>query len=133
MSGSAAPKPPALPAFTTALPLPAKATPVAPNAYQITMRQTTQQLHPAFGPVTKVWGYNDGTHATSYPGPTIEVQSGTPTSVEWVNDLPEEHLLPVDTRLTHDNSDDPLTLTHFHGGFIGAASDGIRRSPRDTP
>jgi spore coat protein A len=130
MSGAAAPPPAPLADFATPLPLPAKATPVAPNAYRITMRETTQQLHPAFGPVTKVWGYNDGTHPTSYPGPTLEVQSGTPTSVEWVNDLPDEHLLPVDTRLTDENTDEPHTLTHFHGGFIAAASDG---NPAVTP
>ena len=130
MPGAAAPKPVPLPEFTAPLPLPAKATPVAPNQYQITMRQTEQQMHPAFGPVTKVWGYDDGTHGTSYPGPTIEVQKGAPTSVNWVNGLPTEHLLPVDTRLTHENTDEPHTLTHFHGGFIGAASDG---NPAVTP
>ena len=122
MSGSAASPP--LSAFSTPLPLPAKATPVAPNQYEFTMEQTTQQLHPAFGPVTKVWGYNDGTHPTSYPGPTIEVQKDTPTSVNWTNGLPEDHLLPVDTRLTHENTDEPHTLTHFHGGFISGAADG---------
>ena len=120
MPAAAAP----LPTFTTPLPLPADATPIAPNQYRLTMKETTQQLHPTFGPVTKVWGYDDGTHGTSYPGPTLQVQAGTPTAVEWVNGLPSEHLLPVDTRLTHDNSDDPLTLTHFHGGFIPAAADG---------
>jgi len=121
---------PALESFTTPLPLPADATPIAPNSYRFTMRQTTQQMHPAFGPVTKVWGYDDGTHGTSYPGPTLEVQAGTPTAVEWVNGLPSEHLLPVDTRFTAGNSDDPLTLTHFHGGFIPAAADG---NPALTP
>ena len=119
-----------LPTFTTPLPLPADATPVAPNQYRLTMQQTTQQLHPAFGPVTKVWGYDDGTHGTSYPGPTLEVQAGTPTAVEWVNGLPSEHLLPVDTRLTAGNSDDPLTLTHFHGGSSPRAADG---NPALTP
>jgi spore coat protein A len=130
MSGAAAPPAPPLQEFATPLPLPAKATPIAPNEYRLTMEQTTQQLHPSFGPVTKVWGYNDATHPTSYPGPTLEVQAGTPTAVEWVNGLPEEHLLPVDTRLTHENTDEPHTLTHFHGGFIAAAADG---NPAITP
>ena len=35
---------PALESFTTPLPLPADATPIAPNSYRFTMRQTTQQL-----------------------------------------------------------------------------------------
>ena len=123
-SGSATAKTPALSQFATPLPLPADATPVGPNAYRLTLRQTTQQLHPAFGPVTKVWGYDDGTHGTSYPGPTLEVQSGTPTSVEWINDLPTTHLLPFDNRFTVGNSNDVLSLTHFHGGFVAGDDDG---------
>ena len=123
LTGSAA-QPGSLSAFATSLPLPAKATPTAPNQYDMTIEQTTQEMHPSFGPVTKVWGYSDGTQPTSYPGPTIEVQKGTPTSVNWTNKLPEDHLLPVDTRLTRDNTDEPQTLTHFHGGFISGASDG---------
>ena len=118
---------PALESFTTPLPLPADATPSHRTRIGSRCAQTTQQMHPAFGPVTKVWGYDDGTHGTSYPGPTLEVQAGTPTAVEWVNGLPSQHLLPVDTRFTAGNSDDPLTLTHFHGGFIPAAATATRR------
>ncbi len=125
-----APKPPPLGEFTTPLPLPAKATPIAPNQYEFMLAETTQQLHPSFGPVTKVWGYGDGTHATSYPGPTLELQRGTPVNVNWTNGLPQNHLLPVDTRLTHEETDDPQTLTHLHGGFVSAAADG---NPAVTP
>ena len=124
---------PSLPAFTQPLPLPADATPISPNHYRLSIRQTTQQVHPAFGPVTKVWGYDDGTHGTSYPGPTIEVQKGTPVTVDWVNDLPGQHLLPVDTRFTAGGTDVPQTLTHFHGGFVAAADDGNPALVPGTP
>ena len=64
--------------FTVALPIPAKATPVGPNTYHITQRQTQQILHPRLGKTT-VWGYDDGRHGPLYPGPTIEVWRGIPT------------------------------------------------------
>ena len=127
-AAGAAPQP--LPAFTTPLPLPVNAVPVGPNAYRLTMRETTQQLHPSFGPVTKVYGYDDGTYGPLYPGPTLNVQAGTPVNVDWVNALPSQHLLPVDSALTEDGTTIPHTLTHFHGGFISAAADG---NPAATP
>jgi len=113
-----------LPPYASPLPLPVKAAPSAPSAYGLTARPTVQQLHPAFGPVTRVWGYDDGVHGPLYPGPTLEVQSGTPVSVGWKNDLPFEHLFPMDTRLTHDGSAATLLQTHLHGGFLAAADDG---------
>jgi spore coat protein A len=110
--------------FMQPLPLPVNATPVAPNAYHITMRQTTQEMHPDLGPVTNLWGYDDGAHGPLYPGPTLNVQSGQPVSVQWTNGLPSTHILPMDTSLTAGNLADPLTLTHFHGGVVSEASDG---------
>jgi spore coat protein A, manganese oxidase len=123
-SSAASAKPPPLPSFATPLPLPVNATPIGANAYRLTMRQTTQQMHPSFGSVTKVWGYDDGAHGTLYPGPTLNVQAGTPVAVEWVNGLPTQHLLPIDTELTDGGTTVPHTLTHFHGGFIPASADG---------
>ena len=57
-----------VPHFTVPLPIPAKATPVGPNTYHITQRQTQQTLHPRLGK-TKVWGYDDGRLGPLYPGP----------------------------------------------------------------
>jgi spore coat protein A len=119
-TGQAAP----LAEFTQPLPLPVNATPFAPNDYRITMRETVQQMHPDLGSVTKVWGYDDGAHGPLYPGPTLNVQSGQPTSVQWTNGLPAQHLLPMDLSLTAGNLADPLTLTHFHGGVVSEAADG---------
>jgi spore coat protein A len=85
-----------VPPFTVALPIPVKARPVGANTYHITQRQTQQTLHPRLGKTT-VWGYDDGRHGPLYPGPTIEIRRGTPTTVRYENRLPRNHLLPVDT------------------------------------
>ena len=112
-----------LPRFTVSLPIPAKATPVAANTYHITARQTLQSLHPQLGQ-TAVWGYDDGRLGPLYPGPTIEVQKGVPTTVSFENQLPGTHLLPVDTSFVPEESATVRTLTHLHGGFVSGADDG---------
>jgi spore coat protein A, manganese oxidase len=112
-----------VPRFRVPLPIPAKATPVAPNTYHITQRQTQQQLHPRLGETT-VWGYDDGTLGPLYPGPTIEVDKGTPTTVSYENQLPTTHLLPVDTSIIPHHDPTVRTITHLHGGFVSAADDG---------
>jgi spore coat protein A len=112
-----------LPRFTVPLPIPARASQVAPNAYHITQRQTTQILHPRLGQTT-VWGYDDGTLGPLYPGPTIEVERGTPTSVTYENQLPAAHLLPLDTSIVPGEDATVRALTHLHGGFVAGADDG---------
>ncbi len=115
--------------FSVPLPIPAKATPVAPNTYHIRQRQTRQTLHPSLGRTT-VWGYDDGTLGPLYPGPTIEVKKGTPTTVRYTNRLPENHLLPVDKSIVPRHDPTVRTLAHLHGGFVSAADDG---NPYETP
>ena len=112
-----------LPHFTVPLPIPATATPVATDTYHLTLRQTQQMLHPRLGQTT-VWGYDDGTLGPLYPGPTIEVQSGTETTVRFTNALPATHFLPVDTSILPDGDPTVRMLTHLHGGFVSAADDG---------
>ena len=112
-----------VPRFTVPLPIPAKASPVAPNTYLITQRETQQTLHPRLGQTT-VWGYDDGTLGPLYPGPTIEVQRGTPTTVMYENQLPTAHLLPVDTSIIPEEEATVRAISHLHGGFVSAADDG---------
>jgi spore coat protein A len=123
LTAVAAPSFAKVPRFTVPLPIPAKATAVAPNTYHIIQRQTQQTLHPKLGPTT-VWGYDDGTLGPLYPGPTIEVQRGTPTTVRYENRLPTSHLLPVDTSIVPQGDPTVRTLTHLHGGFVSGADDG---------
>jgi spore coat protein A len=122
-SAVAKPKFARVPYFTVPLPIPAKATTVAPNTYHITQRQTQQTLHPRLGKTT-VWGYDDGTHGPLYPGPTIEVEKGIPTMVRYENHLPTNHLLPVDTSIVPEGDPTVRALTHLHGGFVSGADDG---------
>jgi len=105
--------------FSDALPLPTAAAPVGPSAYHITMSQFRQRLHSEMPPTT-VWGYDQ-----SYPGPTIEARSGEPISVTWSNELPTQHLLPIDRTLDGaDTGPDVRAVTHLHGGHVPPAVDG---------
>src|ERR1700760_464750 len=94
----------ALAHFIDPLPIPAGAkpsgvrtSPVDPASkipyYRIAMRQFQAKAHRDMPPTT-FWGYN-----ASSPGPTIEVRRGEPIMVEWVNELPHKHLLPIDHTL----------------------------------
>ena len=87
--------------------------------YAIEACETGHRFHRSF-PLTKVWGYNG-----TYPGPTIEVEKDTTIEVEWINNLPDEHLLPVDHTL-HGCMDTPdvRTVVHLHGANVDDESDG---------
>jgi len=86
---------------------------------EIGMSEFSQNLHPDL-PDTTVWGYNG-----SYPGPTIEAEKGETTYVKYKNDLPTDHLLPVDQTLhgSHGNPD-VRTVTHLHGANVNVKWDG---------
>jgi spore coat protein A len=58
-------------------------------------------------------------------------RSGTPLTVSYTHDLPETYpdWIPVDTRLTP-LGDKVRLMTHLHGGFVAAESDG---NPAVTP
>jgi spore coat protein A len=119
------------------LPLPGAgiviATPTAPNTYSFTQREIQRQLHPHLPP-TPLWAYDDGSglggQAGSF-GMAVVARSGTPLTVNYTNALPETYpsWLPVDTRLTP-LGDQVRLMTHLHGGFVAADSDG---NPSVTP
>lgn len=72
-------------------------------------------------PLTRVWGFNG-----SSPGPLIETRSGEGLLVEWRNNLPSRHFLPIDYTLHGTGRDVPevRSVVHLHGGRTPAASDG---------
>jgi spore coat protein A, manganese oxidase len=88
--------------------------------YRIVMRQFQAKAHRDMQP-TAFWGYN-----ASCPGPTIEVRCGQSILVEWVNDLPNKHFLPIDHTLhgAEANKPEVRTVVHLHGGRTGPESDG---------
>jgi spore coat protein A len=112
--------PAALPKFVDALPIPEKARPVRKGHYRIAMREFQAKVHRDLAP-TAFWGYEGMS-----PGPTIEARSGEAITVEWVNDLPAKHLLPIDHALHGAGTDvlDVRTVVHLHGGRTPAESDG---------
>jgi spore coat protein A, manganese oxidase len=103
------------------------ATPSGPNAYSFRQTQISRQLHPHLPP-TPLWAYDDGSGLVGQAGSfgmAVVAQSGTPLEVSFTNNLPRTYpaWLPVDTRLTP-LGDEVRLMTHLHGGFVAADSDG---------
>ncbi|HTT52531.1 MAG TPA: hypothetical protein VMH35_14110, partial [Streptosporangiaceae bacterium] len=118
--------------FREPLPVPGHgivvATPSGTNRYSFTQRQIHRQLHPDLPPTT-VWAYDDGSGLAGQAGSfgmVLAAQSGTPLRVSYTNQLPDVYpdWIPVDTRLTHGNGRHVRPMTHLHGGFVAADSDG---------
>ena len=115
----------ALTKFIDALPLPSVIQPVGHRNgipyYEVTMKQVKQQLHSQLRPTT-VWGYNG-----TYPGPTFETRRDHPILVKWKNELPFEHLLPVDRTIDGAEPNQPSvrTVVHLHGGRVRPENDGF--------
>jgi spore coat protein A len=88
--------------------------------YRIEMREFEAQLHRDLKP-TRQWGYE-----SSVPGPSFETRKREPIIVEWVNNLPEKHLLPVDHNIhgAEANLPEVRTVVHLHGAKAPANSDG---------
>jgi spore coat protein A len=133
--GSTAPRAPlhpdALASFVDPLPIPpvlrragTRPDPSDPSrelpVYRVVMREADVRVHRDVAP-TRMWTY-EGT----MPGPTIEVRRGEGALIEWVHDLPERHLLPVDHTLHGAGADLPevRAVVHVHGAKAPPASDG---------
>ena len=104
------------------------ATPSGPNQYTFTQREITRKLHPQL-PATPFFAYDDGSglhrQAGSF-GMAVVAQSGTPVQATFTNNLPQPYpsWIPVDTRLTAKPDKVVRAMTHLHGGFVTADSDG---------
>ncbi len=117
-----------LSAFVDALPIPNIAKPVGARSgakgnvpfYRIPIREFLAKIHRDVPP-TRFWGYG-----SSVPGPTIEARSGSEIAVEWPNQLPAKHFLPIDHNLMGAEKDVPesRTVVHVHGAKVPPDSDG---------
>ena len=89
--------------------------------YRLSMREIQYKIHRDL-PTTRVWGFG-----ASSPGPTFEVKSGEEVLVEWANDLPRKHFLPIDYSVHGAEADKPQVrvVTHLHGANAPASSDGF--------
>jgi spore coat protein A, manganese oxidase len=88
--------------------------------YRVSMRAIASKLHRDLPP-TELWSYGG-----SVPGVTFETQSGQGLLVEWVNELPSKHFLPIDHTLHGAERGTPEVrgIVHLHGGKTPPDSDG---------
>jgi spore coat protein A len=88
--------------------------------YRIPMQQFEAKIHRDLKP-TRLWGYGG-----SSPGPTLETRSGQGLLVEWANELPDTHFLPIDHTIHGAESGKPdvRTVVHLHGAKVPPESDG---------
>jgi spore coat protein A len=109
------------------------ASPSGLNEYAFTLTEIARQLHPQLPP-TPLWAYDDGSGLAGQAGSfgmAVAATSGTPLTVHFTHHLPTTYpdWLPVDERLTP-LGDQVRVMTHLHGGFVAADSDG---NPAVTP
>ncbi len=108
--------------YVDSLPLPPviRATGKPGETIDIEMGQFQQKVHRDLPPTT-VWGYNG-----SWPGPTIEAQSGQPININWVSKLPNTHLLPIDHSIHGAEASLPAVrnVAHLHGACAMPDDDG---------
>jgi spore coat protein A len=109
-----------LPPFVDPLPLPAPAAPIAPNKLRIEMREIHAKVHRDLPP-TRMWSYGP-----TALGPIVEARSGHPLQIEWVNNLPTTHFLPIDHSLHGCGRDVPevRSVAHVHGAKVPTKDDG---------
>jgi spore coat protein A len=101
------------------------------NHYSIDINEFADTLHPQLGGATTLWGYNPrnalgvaGVPEQKHLGGVIVAQRGTPVQITFHNNLPNLHILPVDTTLMGADGAQNRTSTHLHGGFVPWTSDG---------
>jgi spore coat protein A len=119
-----------LPPFVDPLPMPPVAKsngmrplPSSPKTkvpyYRFAAKPVDLKIHRDLKP-TRFWAFGG-----SVPGPTLEMHSGEEVLVEWANELPQQHFLPIDYRL-HGAEGNPQVriVSHLHGGLVPPESDG---------
>ncbi len=89
--------------------------------YRVSMRAVARKLHRDLPP-TNLWSYGD-----SVPGLMFDTRSGEGMLVEWVNELPASHLLPVDFSLHGAERGTPevRSVVHLHGAKLPPESNGF--------
>ena len=112
--------------FVDPLPIPSAACPNGDGKLHIAMRETQVKLHCDIPP-TRMWCYRDlASNDVSGLSPVIEARSGHALHIEWINQLPMKHFLPVDFSLHGCGHDLPevRACVHLHGGRTPSKDDG---------
>ncbi len=117
-------------AFVDPLPVPEVAKPLGKRLnsarkaqvpfYRIPIQEFFSKVHRDVPP-TRFWGFGN-----SMPGPTIEARGGEEILVEWPNELPAKHFLPIDHSIMGAEKGRPesRTVVHVHGARVPPESDG---------
>lgn len=109
-----------LASFVDPLPMPQRLIAPKHGKLRIAMREIHQKIHRDVPP-TRMWSYSDTTLA-----PLIEARSNQPLQIEWVNQLPTKHFLPIDYSLHGCGHDVPdvRACVHLHGAKAPPKDDG---------
>jgi spore coat protein A len=87
--------------------------------YRVPIHEITCKLHRDLPPA-RMWGYGE----TSAPV-LFEVRSGNGVLIEWENQLPDKHFLPLDKPMPGMEHDPETRVsTHVHGARVPSISDG---------
>jgi spore coat protein A len=110
--------------YVDPLPIPNRLQPIRKKGhleYKVRMMQFQQRLHSQLTPAN-LWGFEG-----KYPGPVIEAVVNEPVSIEWINQLPEQHLFEIDTKVHGAMPPAPAvrTVAHLHGANTASADDGL--------
>jgi spore coat protein A len=70
---------------------------------------------------TRMWGFGG-----TFPGPTFDISNSQEILVEWANELPNQHFLPIDHTLhgAERNQPEVRAVAHLHGAKVPPESDG---------
>lgn len=119
-----------LESFVDPLPLPQRMSPIGRRSstelnavdapyYRISIRSREWKMHRDLPP-SQIWSYGDGGAPVLF-----EARKDEGVLIDWWNDLPQKHFLPLNYPL-HVMPDAPptRTATHLHGARVPAISDG---------
>ena len=83
------------------------------------MREIHAKVHHDV-PATRMWSYGPD------PCTVFEARAHQPLEITWINDLPQEHFLPIDYSLHGSGHDVPdvRTVAHLHGAKVQSQYDG---------
>jgi spore coat protein A len=84
------------------------------------MRAIESRVHRDLPP-TLFWSFG-----TTFPGPTFEARRGQGLWIDWVNQLPKKHFLPIDHTIHGAEAGVPegRAVVHVHGARVPPESDG---------
>jgi spore coat protein A len=120
-----------LPPFVDELALPQRVRPAPgkrkgqPGTLTLAMREVHAKVHRDVGP-SRFWTYTASSGSTGALAPLIEVRAHQPVEIEWQNQLPMKHFLPVDYTLHGCGHDLPevRAIAHVHGARVRSKDDG---------